>query len=159
MEIFPMKKGIFTGQYSRKTRPFRTQVYVGQAKNGIKERWTGGGTSHCKRMDFARDVMCNMLSYDPTALKSEQLVDLRLLLDKACNQDGGNSGLFIMDQFTKTVTVKNRQKIIGDKRRLNDAETNNIDGYASREEETPIINSSWRLNNMDYGMNNDHARE
>jgi hypothetical protein len=100
-----------------------------------------------------------MLSYDPTALKSEQLVDLRLLLDKACNQDGGNSGLFIMDQFTKTVTVKNRQKIIGDKRRLNDAETNNIDGYASREEETPIINSSWRLNNMDYGMNNDHARE
>ncbi|CAB4046057.1 Hypothetical predicted protein, partial [Paramuricea clavata] len=28
------------------TLPFRTQVYVGIAKNGITKRWTGAGTSH-----------------------------------------------------------------------------------------------------------------
>ena len=134
------------------TLPFRTQVYVGQAKNGIKERWTGDGTSHCKKMEFARDVMCDMLSYDPTALRFEQLVDLRLLLHKACNQNYENSGLFIMDQFINQTDDQN-------KKLLNAAETNNINGYASSDRKTPIIDNFWRPKDMNYGMNYDYVRE
>jgi hypothetical protein len=133
--------------------PFRTQVYVGIAKNGIKERWTGGGTSHCKKMEFARDVMCDMLSYDPTALRSEQLVDLRLLLHKACNQDDETSGLFIMEQFTKE---DDTEQIIGDKSRLVPAEGKNINGKKTSSDEFILNvrqNENWIPKDMNYGMN------
>ena len=138
------------------TLPFRTQVYVGRAKNGITERWTGGGTSHCKRMEFARDVMCDMLSYNPTALRSEQLVDLRLLLHKACNQEGENSGLFIMEQFTTEVVVNDTQQIIGDKSRLDPAESKNINGKKTSSDEFILNvrqNENWIPKHMNYGMN------
>ena len=107
--------------------PSETQVYIGKAQNGIKERWSESGTAHSKRMEFARDVMCNMLSYDPTALLREQLVDLRLLLHKACNPDGSKIGLFIMgDDFS-------------DDKALKEAESKDIDKF--------------RATDMKYGMN------
>ena len=120
-------------------RTFKTQVYVGRAKNGVRERWLSSGTSHCKKMQFARDVMCNMLSFDPTALRSEQLVDLRVLLHKACNPDGSKSGLFIMDEFP-------------DNKALVEAEGNDIDGIELKKGETSDT-YTFRVTDMKYGMN------
>ena len=117
--------------------PFKTQVYVGRAKNGIQERWLGGGKSHCKRMEFSRDVMCNMSSYDPTALLREQLVQLRFLLHKACNRDGSNSGLFIMETGGLALDVAKRS---------------NIDGLRL-DAQTPILDDNWSPKNMNYGLN------
>ena len=117
--------------------PFKTQVYVGRSQNGIKERWLGGGTSHCKRMEFSRDVMCNMSSYDPTALLREQLVQLRFLLHKACNRDGSNSGLFIMETGGLALDVAKRS---------------NIDGLRL-DARTPILDDNWSPKNMNYGLN------
>jgi hypothetical protein len=98
----------------------RTQVYVGKAKEGIKQRWTGSQTtSHCKKMEFARNVMCEMTSYDPTALKSLQLVDLRLLLHRASRQSK-EWGLFIMKEFAKNSTKGVEE--------LNTAENKDIQG-------------------------------
>ena len=122
--------------------PLETQVYVGTATNGINERWLGTGTAHCKRMEFARDVMFNMLSYNPTALLREQLVDLRFLLHKACNLDGSNSGLFIMKDGEKE-----------------GAETRNINGHTTTatqlSDTTPIFSNypDWRPKDMNYGLN------
>ena len=128
----------------RKTRkdlpPIKTQVYVGKATNGIKERWLGGGTSHCKRMEILRDVMCGMLSYDPTTLVEEQLVDLRFLLHKACNQDGSNSGLFVMETYEIE---------------LKQAEKQSISGYwvLSDDLKVPVSFSGWKPIDMNYGLN------
>jgi hypothetical protein len=109
---------------------FKTQVYVGKASDGIRNRWVTGSKSHCKRMKFARDVMCEMSNYSPAALRWEQLVDLRFLLHKACNKDGENSGLFIM-------------RYEGN---LGPAETSNINGEN-------ILFADWKPKNMKYGMN------
>ena len=118
---------------------FKTQVYVGKAANGVKQRWPGSGTSHCKKMEFTRNVMCNMLTYDPTALLSEQLVDLRVLLHKACNPDGSKSGIFIMDEF-------------GDNDALKKAEGNDRDGIELQRGETEDT-YTFRVTDMKYGMN------
>ncbi|CAB3985259.1 Hypothetical predicted protein [Paramuricea clavata] len=158
-ENFPSGKGqlywavLEEDDFDNQVQDFgRTQVYVGQAVNGIKERWMGGGKSHCKRMGVARDVMCNMLSYDPTPLQSEQLVDLRLLLHKAWNQDGENSGLFIMDKFTKEGTGK-QKKITGDASKLGQAEKDNIDGKKASTSNEFILTENWNPKDMRYGMN------
>ena len=118
--------------------PFKTQIYVGKAQNGIKERWLDGSKSHCKRMESARDVMCNMLSYDPTALPQQLLVDLRLLLHKACNPDGLKSGLFIM----KTGEIE-----------LNVAKRRNMNGTRIDSDDTRILDDQWKPTNMQYGLN------
>jgi hypothetical protein len=132
----------------------RTQVYVGQAVNGIKQRWMGGGTSHCKRMGIERDVMCNMLSYDPTALQSDQLVDLRLLLHKAWNPiDGKNSGLFIMGEFTKEEGTGKQKRITGDASKLGQAEKDNINGKKASNSNEFILTKEWNPKDMRCGMN------
>ena len=119
--------------------PFKTQVYVGKSQNGIKGGWFGGSsTSHCKRMESSRNVLCDMLSYSPTALLREYLVDLRFLLHKACNPDGSNSGLFIM----KTEGLA-----------LDDAKRSNINGRRLDEAQTPILDDNWSPKNMNYGLN------
>ncbi|CAB3985258.1 Hypothetical predicted protein [Paramuricea clavata] len=122
--------------------PFRTQVYVGRAANGIQERWTGSQqSSHCMKMKFASDVMCPMVNYNPTALRPLQLVDLRLLLHKARHQNGENtSGLFIMGEYSK---CKN----------MNKAETRHINGKIP---DAPMILENWKPKDMNYGMNYDH---
>ena len=82
-------------------------------------------------MKLARDVMCRMANYDPTALQSEQLVNLRLLLHKAYNRKGKNSGLFIMNYNGS----------------LREAKTNNKNGVN-------IENlADWKPTHMKYGMN------
>jgi hypothetical protein len=122
--------------------PFRTQVYVGKAKNGIQKRWTGSQmSSHCKKMELVKDVMCSMVNYNPTPLQPEQLVDLRLLLHKACHQKGKNSGLFIMGEYSK---CKN----------MNKAEKRNIKGEITNQN-APVI-QGWKPKDMNYGMNYDH---
>ena len=122
----------------RERLPFnKTQVYVGKAANGIKQRWLGStGTSHCKMMEFARDFLCNMRGFDPIIIQLEQLVDLRLLLHKACNRDGSNSGLFIMK--TGALTLKS-------------AERRNIDGKKIGSDST--ILRGWKPTDMRYGLN------
>ena len=86
------------------TDPKTIQLYIGKAKNGISQRWLGSlQSSHCKQMEKARDILSSMLEFNSTLLESFQLVDLRLLLHKACNcggnsdNRGGNSGLFIIE--------------------------------------------------------------
>jgi hypothetical protein len=113
------------------TLAVKAQVYVGKTKKGIKNRWLTDSKSHCKRMKLARDVMCRMANYDPTALQSEQLVNLRLLLHKAYNRKGKNSGLFIMNYNGS----------------LREAKTNNKNGVN-------IENlADWKPTHMKYGMN------
>ena len=95
-------------------RPSPIQVYVGRAGRGISARWLGGTrSSHCKQMEKARYILSSMLEYDPTLLQSFQLVDLRLLLHKACNPQGDNSGLFIID-YTGDNLQGAEQELIGD---------------------------------------------
>ena len=78
-----------------------TQVYVGKAMRGIKDRWVANTKSHCRNMELSRNVMYNMMNYDQNTLKGQQLVDLRLLLHKADTyhqerHGGDRCGLFIM---------------------------------------------------------------
>ena len=88
----------------------KTQIYVGKAKNGIKERWVGSLTSsHCKNMEESRNIVRNMVTFVPDVLKDKQLVDLRFLLHLACNQKGKNSGLFIMKGFEDEEELKNKE--------------------------------------------------
>ena len=62
----------------------KTQVYVGKARHGIKQRWAGNqDSSHCRNMELSRNVMYNMMNYDPDILATKQLVDLRFLLHKS----------------------------------------------------------------------------
>ena len=89
-------------------------------------------------MKFARDVMCNMLSYEPTPLLRELLVDLRLLLHKACNPNGSKSGLFIM----KTGEIE-----------LNVAKRRNMNGTTIDSDNTRIFDDQWKPTNMQYGLN------
>ncbi len=75
----------------------KTQVYVGKARHGIKQRWAGSqDSSHCRNMELSRNVMYNMMNYDQDTLSTKQLVVLRFLLHKAHHPDGSNYGLFIM---------------------------------------------------------------
>jgi hypothetical protein len=122
--------------------PFRTQVYVGRAANGIQERWTGSQeSSHCMKMKFASDVMCPMVNYNPTALRRLQLVDLRLLLHKACHQNGENtSGLFIMGEYCNCED-------------MTDAEKLHIKGKIPNAP-LALILENWKPKDMNYGMNN-----
>ena len=88
----------------------KTQIYVGKAKNGIKERWVGSQTSsHCKNMEASRNIVRNMVTFVPDVLKDKQLVDLRFLLHLACNKKGNNSGLFIMKCFEDEEELKNKE--------------------------------------------------
>jgi hypothetical protein len=78
-----------------------TQVYVGKAMHGIKDRWVANTKSHCRNMELSRNVMYNMMNYDQNTLEGQQLVDLRFLLHKADTyhqerQVGDRCGLFIM---------------------------------------------------------------
>ena len=115
----------------------KTQVYVGRARHGIKERWAGSlDSSHCRNMELTRNVMYNMMNYDPDTLSRKQLVDLRFLLHKAHHPDGSNSGLFIMglqgyDDYEQ-------------------AETSNRQGIPLR-----VGEAKWTLipTNMKFGMN------
>ena len=127
--------------------PGRTQVYVGQSKNGITERWLGKGNTHCRKMLNACKCVCNMDSCDPTSsryqdLQKFQLVHLRLLLHKAkaCHQDGSTSGLFIM--YTST-----------NKRRRENAEKRNRDGKRIGNSKAPIFFPAWNPKDMKYGLN------
>ena len=109
-----------------------TQVYVGQAGQGIRNRWVEHTSSHCKNMELSRNVMYNMMNYDPETLKEQQLVDLRFLLHKANNLEGDNSGLFLM-------------RLHPDKT-LSESESIDIEG---------VEMDGWTLEplNMLYGMN------
>ena len=109
-----------------------TQVYVGQAGQGIRNRWVEHTSSHCKNMELSRNVMYNMMNYDPETLKERQLVDLRFLLHKANNLEGDNSGLFLMHLY--------RDKT------LSESESIDIKG---------VEMDGWTLEplNMLYGMN------
>ena len=78
-----------------------------------------------------------MLSYNPAALLQEQLVDLKFLLHKACNPDGSNSGLFIMETGGLALDVAKRS---------------NIDGLRL-DAQTPILEDNWSPKNMNYGLN------
>ena len=112
-------------------RSDKTQVYVGKAKNGIKERWMGSQcSSHCRTMERSRNVMCRMMNYDPDVLASTMLVDLRFLLHKVNNREGNKSGLFII-------------KFSGP---LKDAENKLIKGIKLTDTFT------LRPTNMEYGM-------
>ena len=79
-----------------------TQVYVGKAMHGIKDRWVANTKSHCRNMELSRNVMYNMMNYDQNTLEGQQLVDLRFLLHKADTHhqrhEGDRCGLFIMGQ-------------------------------------------------------------
>ena len=79
-----------------------TQVYVGKAMHGIKDRWVANTKSHCRNMELSRNIMYNMMNYDQNTLEGQQLVDLRFLLHKADThhqrQEGDRCGLFIMGQ-------------------------------------------------------------
>ena len=78
-----------------------TQVYVGKAMHGIKDRWVAHSKSHCRNMELSRNVMYNMMNYNQNTLEGQQLVDLRFLLHKADThhqemQERDRCGLFIM---------------------------------------------------------------
>ena len=110
----------------------KTQVYVGQAEKGIRKRWVEDSSSHCKNMELARNVMCNMMNYDPETLKGLQLVDLRFLLHKANNLEGDNCGLFLMSLYQHATLSESEAK---------DIESVEMDGWTLK----PL--------NMLYGMN------
>ncbi len=119
----------------------KTQVYVGKAGNGIKQRWAGSqDSSHCRNMELSRNVMYNMMNYDPDTLATKQLVQLRFLLHKAHHPDGSNSGLFIMGQGNDD---------------YEQAETRNKQGIPLQLEE-----KQWILipTNMKFGMNGRSTR-
>ena len=117
--------------------PLKAQVYVGRTQCGITKRWR----EHCKKMEEARNLILSesrlMQPYDGIALRSFQLVHLRLLLHKALQLEGDNSsGLFIMKWFDNNLV---------------NAETNHIKGRI------PAVNiDGWAPNNMNYGMNYDY---
>ncbi len=109
----------------------------GKHDNGIKERWAGSlDSSHCRNMELSRNVMYNMMNYDPDTLSRKQLVDLRFLLHKAHHPDGSNSGLFIMG--------------LQGYHDYEQAETNNRQGIPLR-----VGEAKWTLipTNMKFGMN------
>ena len=116
--------------------PLKAQVYVGKAQDGIEKRWK----QHCKAMEDARDIICSMVTYNGIALRSFQLVDLRLLLHKAMHQNGDYSGLFIMGEFDT-------------KKEVNTAEKKHINGKIG----ISGLNN-WKPKNMNYGMNYDNLR-
>ena len=112
--------------------PGKTQVYVGIAGGGIRNRWVESTSSHCKNMELSRNIMYNMMNFDPETLKERQLVDLRFLLHKANNLEGDNSGLFLMSRDPVTT--------------LSESESKGIEG---------VDMDGWTLEplNMLYGMN------
>ena len=90
----------------------QTHIYVGKAVNGIKQRWVGSlYSSHCKRMEASRNILCNFINFVPDVLKEIQLVDLRFLLHRACNKNGKNSGLFIMELPNNELNLEENEKI------------------------------------------------
>ena len=121
-----------TGKEDSRDDLGETQVYVGIAGGGIGNRWVESTSSHCKNMELSRNIMCNMMNYDPETLKEQQLVDLRFLLHKANKLEGDNSGLFLMSRYPDTT--------------LSESESNNIEG---------VDMDGWTLEplNMLYGMN------
>ena len=93
----------------------RTQIYVGSATRGIKDRWAADSKSHSKNIELSRNVMYNMMNYDQNTLQKQlQLVDLRLLLHKAnqYNQEEDKCGLFIMQHFENLTLAKSESKDI-----------------------------------------------
>ena len=87
----------------------RTQVYVGQAKRGIKGRWIADGRSHCEMMKKCLDNVCAMTTYDPLRLEEIQLVDARLTLAKV---RGENTALFVMKTFGAARDVKKAEIVL-----------------------------------------------
>ena len=60
----------------------RTQVYVGQANKGIKNRWLTSSSSHCHKMKKCLSVFRDVKTYNAELVSDVQLVDAVLLLEK-----------------------------------------------------------------------------
>ena len=97
----------------------RTQVYVGKAMNGIKDRWLTNGSSHCRKMKNCLDAFRDNETYNAKLVSDVQLVDAVLLLEKL--KGNANSALFLMKTFDG-------------KKKLRDAEKSNIVGKRSSDD-------------------------
>ena len=123
----------------------RTQVYVGKAKNGIKDRWLTSSSSHCHMMKKCLSVFRDVKTYNAELVSDVQLVDAVLLLEKL--KDNAKSALFLMQTFDG-------------EEELRDAEKRNIDGKRSPIDRLNIIpynelrlRPRWKPIDMAYGMN------
>ena len=128
----------------------KTQVYVGQAINGIHGRWTQGGDSnHCSKMKKCLNNVCAMTTsstYDPLRLQGIPLVDARLALAKVRNE---NTALFVMKTFGRAQEQLDMRK---------DAEKQHREGKRFLKEDLDIIPLDlrvprWQPRDMRYGMN------
>ena len=123
----------------------RTQVYVGKANNGIKNRWLTGPNSHCHNMKKFLSVFRDVKTYNAELVSDVQLVDAVLLLEKL--KGNTNSALFLMQTFdsTKELRKAERRNIVGKK--MSSDHYNIIPRKALR------LRSRWEPINMAYGMN------
>ena len=124
----------------------KTQVYVGKAKNGIKDRWLTSPSSHCHNMKKCLSVFREKKTYNAKLVSNVQLVDAVLLLEKL--KENKNSALFLMQTF-------------GDEEELEDTEKRNIVGKNMPSDDSdnsdiiPLLDNRprWEPINMAYGMN------
>ena len=123
----------------------RTQVYVGKANKGIKNRWLTSPSSHCRKMKRCLSVFHDKKAYNAELVSDVQLVDAVLLLEKL--KGNTNSALFLMQTFDGGKELRN-------------AEKRNIDGRRSPKKHLNIIPSSeldlrprWKPIDIAYGMN------
>ena len=125
----------------------KTQVYVGKANKGIKNRWLTSPSSHCHNMNKCLSVFREVKTYNAELLSDVQLVDAVLLLEKLKRPEHAKSALFLMQTFAGGKELRN-------------AEKRNIDGRRSPKKHLNIIPSSeldlrprWKPIDMAYGMN------
>ena len=122
----------------------RTQVYVGQANKGIKNRWLTSSSSHCHKMKKCLSVFRDVKTYNAELVSDVQLVDAVLLLEKL--KGNANSALFLMKTFDRT-------------KELRDAERRNIVGKKMSSDHDNIIpcklglRPRWKPIDIAYGMN------
>ena len=122
----------------------RTQVYVGKANNGIKDRWLTSPSSHCHNMKKCLSVFRDVKTYNAELVSDVLLVDAVLLLEKL--KGNTNSAIFLMKTFDGT-------------KELQDAERRNIVGKKMSSDHDNIIpcklglRPRWKPIDIAYGMN------
>lgn len=143
-----------SGGHLRLNEIGKTQVYVGKAEKGIKDRWLADSRSHCKKMKKCLDIIQEMDTYAPNCLKDIQLVDARLLLAKLRRESESleskreKCALFVMKIYGGDA----EQDLATDEKR-------NIDGkkYAGQQGDQNILSPDvcryWKPKYMAYGMN------